>query len=184
MLFYLGGNMAKDEDNIIFQKLRRNIQRNFPIEDDNYSLNNYKNENYSDKESLIILETERNIDNITNLSKKIDDAELKTVLKDMVSVLKEMTSYSKVNKEGEKKLEKINEYHLPAAVKMLNSYLDFCSFPVKNSNMEKTALEIEDVIIKLNEALKKMLIDMNQNKLIDINSDIDVLKAMLEKEGL
>lgn len=107
MLFYLGGNMAKDEDNIIFQKLRRNIQRNFPIEDDNYSLNNYKNENYSDKESLIILETERNIDNITNLSKKIDDAELKTVLKDMVSVLKEMTSYSKVNKEGEKSLKKL-----------------------------------------------------------------------------
>ena len=28
-----------------------------------------------------------------------------------------------------------------------------------------------------------MLVDMNQNKLIDINSDIDVLKNMLDKDG-
>ena len=29
-----------------------------------------------------------------------------------------------------------------------------------------------------------MLLEMNENKLIDINSDIDVLKNMLEKDGL
>ena len=46
-----------------------------------------------------------------------------------------------------------------------------------------SAQEIEDVIIKLNEALKKMLVEMNQNKLMDINSDIDVLKNMLDKDG-
>ncbi|WP_300754215.1 5-bromo-4-chloroindolyl phosphate hydrolysis family protein [uncultured Brachyspira sp.] len=178
--------MARDEDDIIFQKLRQNVQRNFPREDDknNYSMNNYKTENYSNKDSLIILETQRNIEKITDLSKKIDDAELTPALKEMISILEEMVNYSKANKEGEKKLEKINEYHLPTAVKMLNSYIDFCNFPVKNANMEKTAQEIENVIIKLNEALKSMLVEMNQNKLMDINSDIDVLKTMLEKDGL
>ena len=130
------------------------------------------------------METERNIDKISDFSQKIDDAELTPALKDMIKILKEMVNYSKVNKEGEKKLEKINEYHLPTAIKMLNSYLDFCNFPVKNENMEKTALEIEDVIIKLNKALENMLVEMNQNRLIDINSDIDVLKNMLEKDGL
>ncbi|WP_297207021.1 5-bromo-4-chloroindolyl phosphate hydrolysis family protein [uncultured Brachyspira sp.] len=174
--------MMKDEDDFIFEKLRMNVQRNFPREDDisNYS----KPEYYSNKESLIILETERNIDKISDFSQKIDDAELTPALKDMIKILKEMVNYSKVNKEGEKKLEKINEYHLPTAIKMLNSYLDFCNFPVKNENMEKTALEIEDVIIKLNKALENMLVEMNQNRLIDINSDIDVLKNMLEKDGL
>ncbi|WP_157152765.1 5-bromo-4-chloroindolyl phosphate hydrolysis family protein [Brachyspira murdochii] len=178
--------MARDEDDIIFQKLRQNVQRNFPREDDknSYSMNNYKNENYSNKDSLIILETQRNVEKITDLSKKIDDVELTPALKEMISILEEMVNYSKVNKEGEKKLEKINEYHLPTAVKMLNSYIDFCNFPVKNANMEKTAQEIENVIIKLNEALKSMLVEMNQNKLMDINSDIDVLKTMLEKDGL
>ncbi|WP_295155671.1 5-bromo-4-chloroindolyl phosphate hydrolysis family protein [uncultured Brachyspira sp.] len=174
------------EDDIIFQKLRQNIQKNFPREDDinnNYNSKETKN-SYSNKDSLIILETERNIEKITDFYKKIDDAELTPALKNMIEILGEMVNYSKVNKEGEKKLEKINEYHLPTAIKMLNSYIDFCNFPVKNADMEKTALEIEDVIIKLNEALKKMLLDMNQNKLIDINSDIDVLKTMLEKEGL
>ncbi|PPS22834.1 5-bromo-4-chloroindolyl phosphate hydrolysis family protein [Brachyspira murdochii] len=178
--------MARDEDDIIFQKLRHNVQRNFPREDDknSYSMNNYKNENYSNKDSLIILETQRNVEKITDLSKKIDDVELTPALKEMISILEEMVNYSKANKEGEKKLEKINEYHLPTAVKMLNSYIDFCNFPVKNANMEKTAQEIENVVIKLNEALKSMLVEMNQNKLMDINSDIDVLKTMLEKDGL
>ncbi|PCG18731.1 5-bromo-4-chloroindolyl phosphate hydrolysis family protein [Brachyspira sp. G79] len=178
--------MARDEDDIIFQKLRQNVQRNFPREDDknNYSINNHKNENYSNKDSLIILETQRNVEKIIDLSRKINDAELTPALKEMISILEEMVNYSKANKEGEKKLEKINEYHLPTAIKMLNSYIDFCNFPVKNANMEKTAQEIENVIIKLNEALKSMLVEMNQNKLMDINSDIDVLKTMLEKDGL
>ncbi len=179
--------MSRDEDDFIFQKLRANIQRNFPREDDinnNYNQNNYKNDNYSNKDSLIVIETERNIYKIIDFSQKIKDPELTPALKDMVGILREMVEYSKVNKEGETKLEKINEYHLPTAIKMLNSYIDFCNFPVKNENMEKTAQEIEDVIIKLNEALKKMLLDMNQNKLIDINSDIDVLKNILEKDGL
>ena len=177
--------MARDEDDFIFQKLRQNIQRNFPREDDvnNYNQNNYRNDSYSNKDSLTILETERNIYKITDFSQKIDDPELTPALKEMIEILKEMVSYSKANKEGEKKLEKINEYHLPTAIKMLNSYIDFCNFPVKNENMQKTAQEIEDVIIKLNEALKKMLVEMNQNKLMDINSDIDVLKNMLDKDG-
>ena len=177
--------MARDEDDFIFQRLRQNIQRNFPREDDvnNYNQNNYKNDSYSNKDSLTILETERNISKITDFSQKIDDPELTPALKEMIGILKEMVSYSKANKEGEKKLEKINEYHLPTAIKMLNSYIDFCNFPVKNENMQKTAQEIEDVIIKLNEALKKMLVEMNQNKLMDINSDIDVLKNMLDKDG-
>ncbi|WP_028329227.1 5-bromo-4-chloroindolyl phosphate hydrolysis family protein [Brachyspira alvinipulli] len=178
--------MLKDEDDFIFERLRMNVQRNFPREDDYSSINSntQKSETYSNKYSLVILETEKYIEKISDFSQKIDDAELTPALKDMIKVLKEMVSYSKVNKEGEKKLEKINEYHLPTAIKMLNSYLDFCNFPVKNENMEKTALEIEDVIIKLNKALENMLVEMTQNKLIDINSDIDVLKNMLEKDGL
>lgn len=177
--------MPRDEDDFIFQRLRQNIQRNFPREDDvnNYNQNNYRNDSYSNKDSLTILETERNISKITDFSQKIDDPELTPALKEMIGILKEMVSYSKANKEGEKRLEKINEYHLPTAIKMLNSYIDFCNFPVKNENMQKTAQEIEDVIIKLNEALKKMLVEMNQNKLMDINSDIDVLKNMLDKDG-
>ena len=178
--------MLKDEDDFIFERLRMNVQRNFPREDDSSSIdsNTQKSGTYSNKYSLVILETEKNIEKISDFSQKIDDAELTPALKDMIKVLKEMVNYSKVNKEGEKKLEKINEYHLPTAIKMLNSYLDFCNFPVKNENMEKTALEIEDVIIKLNKALENMLVEMTQNKLIDINSDIDVLKNMLEKDGL
>ena len=130
--------MPRDEDDFIFQKLRQNIQRNFPREDDvnNYNQNNYRNDSYSNKDSLTILETERNIYKITDFSQKIDDPELTPALKEMIGILKEMVSYSKANKEGEKRLEKINEYHLPTAIKMLNSYIDFCNFAL--NELQKT----------------------------------------------
>ena len=177
-----------EEDKYIFEELKLNLDRNFPVENDNnidndkeYSNNNFNNSN---DESLVILETRRNIEKIKEYSKEINDAELDPALEEMTSILDNMVLYSNANKEGEKKLEKINEYHLPTAIKMLKYYIDFCNLPVKNANIEKTSLEIEDAIIKLNEGLKKMLLEINENKLIDINSDIDVLKNMLEKDGL
>lgn len=177
-----------EEDKYIFEKLKLNLDRNFPVENDNhidndkeYSNNNFNNSN---DESLVILETKRNIEKIKEYSKEINDADINPALEEMISILDNMVDYSKANKEGEKKLQKINEYHIPTAIKMLKYYIDFCNLPVKNANIEKTSLEIEDAIIKLNEALKKMLLEMNENKLIDINSDIDVLKNMLEKDGL
>ncbi|WIH83411.1 5-bromo-4-chloroindolyl phosphate hydrolysis family protein [Brachyspira pilosicoli] len=177
-----------EEDKYILEKLKLNLDRNFPVENDNhidndkeYSNNNFNNSN---DESLVVLETKRNIEKIKEYSKEINDADINPALEEMISILDNMVAYSKANKEGEKKLQKINEYHLPTAIKMLKYYIDFCNLPVKNDNIEKTSLEIEDAIIKLNEALKKMLLEMNENKLIDINSDIDVLKNMLEKDGL
>lgn len=177
-----------EEDKYILEKLKLNLDRNFPVENNNhidndkeYSNNNFNNSN---DESLVILETKRNIEKIKEYSKEINDADINPALEEMISILDNMVAYSKANKEGEKKLQKINEYHLPTAIKMLKYYIDFCNLPIKNDNIEKTSLEIEDAIIKLNEALKKMLLEMNENKLIDINSDIDVLKNMLEKDGL
>lgn len=177
-----------EEDKYILEKLKLNLDRNFPVENDNHTDNDkeYSNNNFnnSNDESLVILETKRNIEKIKEYSKEINDADINPALEEMISILDNMVAYSKANKEGEKKLQKINEYHLPTAIKMLKYYIDFCNLPVKNDNIEKTSLEIEDAIIKLNEALKKMLLEMNENKLIDINSDIDVLKNMLEKDGL
>ena len=172
-----------EEDKYIFEKLKLNLDRNFPV-DDNIDNNKEYSNNNSNEDSLIISETKRNISKIKEYSKEINDAELNPALEEMISILDNMVAYSKANKEGEKKLQKINEYHLPTAIKMLKYYIDFCNLPVKNANIENTSLEIEDAIIKLNEALKKMLLEMNENKLIDINSDIDVLKNMLEKDGL
>ena len=172
-----------EEDKYIFEKLKLNLDRNFPV-DDNIDNNKEYSNNNSNEDSLIISETKRNISKIKEYSKEINDAELNPALEEMISILDNMVAYSKANKEGEKKLQKINEYHLPTAIKMLKYYIDFCNLPVKNANIENTSLEIEEVIIKLNEGLKKMLLEMNENKLIDINSDIDVLKNMLEKDGL
>ena len=61
-----------------------------------------------------------------------------------ISILDNMVAYSKANKEGEKKLQKINEYHLPTAIKMLKYYIDFCNLPVKNTNIENNSNNVQE----------------------------------------
>ena len=49
-----------EEDKYIFEKLKLNLDRNFPVENDNHIDNNreYSNNNSND-ESLVILETKK-----------------------------------------------------------------------------------------------------------------------------
>lgn len=99
-----------EEDKYIFEKLKLNLDRNFPVENDNhidndkeYSNNNFNNSN---DESLVILETKRNIEKIKEYSKEINDADINTALEEMISILDNMVAYSKANKEGEKNFKR------------------------------------------------------------------------------
>ena len=80
-----------EEDKYIFEKLKLNLERNFPLEKDNkeYS-NNSSDDNSNDNpnnESLTILETKRNISKIKEYSK--DNADKEKELFEMYLKLKD-----------------------------------------------------------------------------------------------
>ena len=73
------------------------------------------------------------------------------------------------------------EYNIPTTLKLINSYIDLSSSNTSNLNNVKTEIieSVESVIIYLN----KVLENIQKDDIMDITSDIDVLKAGLKKDG-
>ncbi|MEI0699983.1 TM2 domain-containing protein [Brachyspira intermedia] len=88
---------------------------------------------------------------------------------------------SKKNEIALKELDKMLEYNIPTTLKLINSYIDLSSSNTLNlSNVKAEIIEsIESMIIYLN----KVLENIQKDDIMDITSDIDVLKAGLKKDG-
>ena len=88
---------------------------------------------------------------------------------------------SKKNERALKELDKMLEYNIPTTLKLINSYIDLSSSNTSNLNNVKTEIieSVESVIIYLN----KVLENIQKDDIMDITSDIDVLKAGLKKDG-
>lgn len=81
-------------------------------------------------------------------------------------------------------IEKLMEYYLPTAVKLLEAYEELDHQPVQGENILSSKNEIEDTLDTLNVAFEKLLDDLFQETAWDVSSDISVLKMMLAQEGL
>ena len=81
-------------------------------------------------------------------------------------------------------IERLMEYYLPTAVKLLEAYEELDHQPVQGENILNSKKEIEDTLDTLNIAFEKLLDDLFQETAWDVSSDITVLKMMLAQEGL
>ena len=75
-------------------------------------------------------------------------------------------------------------YYLPTTVKLLNAYADLDSQEKTSENIEKSKKEIEDTIDTLNDAFDRLFDDMFEDTSLDISTDAEVMKTLLEQEGL
>ena len=93
------------------------------------------------------------------------------------SIIDKSSSYKR-NEIAIKNLDKMLQYNIPTTLKLINSYIDLSSSNL--NNVKADIIEsIESVIIYLN----KVLENIQRDDIIDITSDIDVLKAGLKKDG-
>lgn len=81
-------------------------------------------------------------------------------------------------------VQKMMDYYLPTAVKLLEVYEEMDRQPVQGENIISSKKEIEDTLDTLNEAFEVLLDDMFQDIAWDVSSDVSVLKTMLAREGL
>ena len=96
------------------------------------------------------------------------------------SIIDKSSSFKR-NEKAIKELDKMLQYNIPTTLKLINSYIDLSSSNTSNLNNVKADIieSIESVIIYLN----KVLENIQRDDIIDITSDIDVLKAGLKKDG-
>ncbi|MEI0605225.1 TM2 domain-containing protein [Brachyspira alvinipulli] len=180
-------------------------QFNLKYNRDYYNEINYK-ENYYDEENVLEAEysytsessKEENEDTIVSEAlnyynlindsvKNIKDYEFASYVKQLNALFKDIINKASECEDEEKSynikkdLEHMMEYNIPTTLKLINSYVDLEDSNADNINNVKKG--IKESIAAVIEFLKNVLNKIHENDIMDINSDIDVLKTTLRNNG-
>ena len=118
------------------------------------------------------------------LSVGIKDQKLLDETNDVIAAGKQICEFIEKRPSNARQVSKIVEYYFPTAIKLLGIYNDISRQRVKVKQMNETMEEIEttmDIILK---AFHKHISGLYEQKAIDVNSEIEVLKHMAKMEGL
>ena len=74
-------------------------------------------------------------------------------------------------------------YYIPLTAKLLDSYERIEKSGVIGENMKSTVDNIEKTLSTLCEAYRQQLDELYSAEAMDISSDIDVLKKIMERDG-
>ena len=136
------------------------------------------------KETNIIKQALKYNKLINTASMKIADNKIKENIKELNELYKNIIDISVKdttnNKIAAKELEKLLEYNIPTIVKIINTYIDLEKSKIEEDN-DKLKNDITDSIIAMKENLKTILNTIYKSNIIDISSDIEVIKSTLKK---
>ena len=138
------------------------------------------NSSNNKKDSKIIKQSLKYSKLINITSIKIKDNKIKENIKELNELYKNIIDISAKdtasNKIAIKELEKLLEYNIPTIVKIINTYIDLEKSKIEQDNT-KLKNNIMDSIISIKENLKNVLNTIYNNNIIDISSDIEVIKS-------
>jgi 5-bromo-4-chloroindolyl phosphate hydrolysis protein len=81
-------------------------------------------------------------------------------------------------------IKKFLNYYLPTTIKLLNAYDRMSDQGIEGVNISGSMSRIEAMLDTAVEAFKKQLDSLFANQALDIETDIEVMNAMLAREGL
>ena len=82
------------------------------------------------------------------------------------------------------RMDQFLSYYIPATIKILDSYRQITEHNLEGGNALETKKRIAEAMPVIRGAFEKELDNMYENNMIDITTDIDVLEAMLAKDGI
>lgn len=153
--------------------------------DEKYNKIELNNNLYNSKKETNIIKQALKYNKLINTaSMKITDNKIKENIKELNEIYKNIIDISVKdttnNKIATKELEKLLEYNIPTIVKIINTYIDLEKSKIEENN-DKLKNDIMDSIIAMKENLKTILNTIYESNIIDISSDIEVIKSTLKK---
>ena len=153
--------------------------------DEKYNKMEFNNNFYNGKKETNIIKQALKYNKLINTaSMKIKDDKIKENIKELNELYKNIIDISlkctDSNKIAIKELEKLLEYNIPTIIKIINTYIDLEKSKIEQDNT-KLKNDIMDSIIVMKENLKTTLNTIYNNNIMDISSDIEVIKSTLKK---
>ncbi|MBR3839833.1 MAG: 5-bromo-4-chloroindolyl phosphate hydrolysis family protein [Erysipelotrichales bacterium] len=121
---------------------------------------------------------------IDDLNIDIRKEEITNDLYQTTAMLKQISMIETKYPENKEKLVKLYQYYLPILVNILSSYVKLISSNSKHEDIDKIETKLRKTIILVNEALKTITMQLCEEDILDLNSDMSVLETILRKDGL
>ena len=183
---YVNKELYEDKiEEVYAHRFDNTVEAEYTYVDENSKkddVNNYS----SNKEDDVISMALKYHKEIENTIISIKDYEFSSYVRQLNGLFKDIIDMANnSNKKSSiiKDLDKMLDYNIPTTLKLINSYIDLSSNNIDTVNVSNVKLGIKDSILSVIKFLQSVLTKIQKNNLMDINSDIDVLKTTLKNGG-
>ncbi|MBR5422314.1 MAG: 5-bromo-4-chloroindolyl phosphate hydrolysis family protein [Lachnospiraceae bacterium] len=121
---------------------------------------------------------------IRQCNQDIPDVDISAKLDRMEHSVRQIVERAKQKPTLTQDLRRLMNYYLPTMVKLLHSYVELEKQDKTSSNIEKSKREIENTIDMMNDAFDRLFDDLFDDTSLDISTDAEVMRQLLEQEGL
>ncbi|WP_297135173.1 5-bromo-4-chloroindolyl phosphate hydrolysis family protein [Terrisporobacter sp.] len=124
------------------------------------------------------------IEQIKTVRNELYREEIATKLDKLGNIANQIICYVEKNPKKIQEVNKFINHYLPITIKLINSYKEINNQLVQGDNIENAKSEIEKSIDLINKAFENLLDDLFEDAVLDISTDISVLKTLFKQEGL
>ena len=143
-----------------------------------------REDGFTEQQREIFRMGEMYISEIRDCNKDIPDEKITAKLNRMEESVRQIVDRAKQKPALTQDLRRLMNYYLPTMVKLLHSYIELSAQEKTSSNIEKSKKEIENTIDMMNDAFDRLFDDLFDDTSLDISTDAEVMKTLLEQEGL
>ena len=128
-----------------------------------------------------LAKAKRDVTTLTEMSVRIPEP-MKGKLTEFLQIVGKIFELLKENPNTAKDLDKVINYYLPTTVKLIDNYIQISEKPT--SSVKSSLKSMEQTMDLVNDGFMKILDNIYEEKIMDLSSDMSVLKSMLKQEGL
>ena len=139
---------------------------------------------YGEKIDPILKESDTALKEMGRLYSSIKDPEIRSKINEIMLITDKIAQDAMEDPSDIPQIKKFFRYYLPTTIKLLHAYDRMSSQGIEGENIDKSISNIKEMLDVAIAAYKKRLDSLFENQALDIETDIDVMNQMLEREGL
>ena len=132
----------------------------------------------------IVEEGNKALSEMGRLYMSIKDPEIRVKINEIMRITDKIVQDAIADPSDIPKIRKFMNYYLPTTIKLLNAYDRMDSQGIEGENIDKSLKSITEMLDAAIAAYKKQLDSLFANQALEIETDIAVMNAMWNREGL
>lgn len=124
------------------------------------------------------------LNELNGLALSITNEKMILPMGELLNITRQILAFVEKQPEKIRQIRQFMNYYLPTTIRLLKSYGDFSGQQLKGDNIKEAMAKIEESMGGIVETFRRELDNLYLDKAVDISVDIDVMLAMMRKQGI